>query len=243
MGAGSADFGVRGPNPEAERRSRRLHDAIQHSGKGRRQVAKEAGIHFKTLENYLSGTDIQTETVAALAAATGVDTAWLAFGFGLMIPGQKKSIQTGGGLAAYGETDLVRLPLFEAKAAAGDGVETFSERAAGHLAFSRGWLERWIGRREENLALMEAVGESMSPTINDGDTMMIDLSIKEARSDSIYIIATLSGLIVKRIQIGHTGGYHIISDNPQFKTETIKASDRHEMRVVAEVVWHGGFGR
>lgn len=200
-------------------------------------------------------------TLEQLAVATGVRIEWLILGTGPMHDGptgQEVVDFIGGGPNPYLKHTVVPvqpvpptpppanppgnfvvIPHLDVKAAAGNGLEVFSERDRMHFALSQEWIMRNLGRKPENLAIIEAVGHSMSPTIDDGDMMIIDTSVREARSEGVYVLSTDSGLLVKRIQIGFDGSFYVVSDNPSFPKETVRGADRSDIRVVAQVLWHG----
>ncbi len=77
----------------------------------------------------------------------------------------------------------------------------------------------------KNIEAINVTGESMEPTLNDGDIIFIDVSKNNYLKDGIYAIYTPDGLLVKRIQKRTDGKFNIISDNQVFSNQTISKKD------------------
>ncbi len=89
---------------------------------------------------------------------------------------------------------------------------------------------------KEKLKAIEAInvtGESMEPTLNDGDVIFVDISKNQYSKDGIYSIHTDDGLLVKRIQKRADGQFDIISDNHVFSNQTI---NKNNLTVYGKVV-------
>ncbi len=81
---------------------------------------------------------------------------------------------------------------------------------------------------KENIKNIEAInvtGESMEPTLNDGDIIFVDHTKKDCTRDGIYAIYTPDGLLVKRIQNRADGKYDVISDNEIYSNQVIHKND------------------
>lgn len=88
-------------------------------------------------------------------------------------------------------------------------------------------------------ALIKARGDSMEPTLHDGDLLLIDTRFDAIKDDSIYILQADSHLIVKRVQLSLDGSLDIISDNPRYDKQTISAEDAKEIKVIGRLRWYG----
>jgi phage repressor protein C with HTH and peptisase S24 domain len=79
----------------------------------------------------------------------------------------------------------------------------------------------------ENLKAMIARGDSMQPTINDGDLIWVDLSVKIPVTDGLYLFALKGEVFIKRLQLdnfNHSAA--IISDNPLYPPISINKPDK-----------------
>jgi phage repressor protein C with HTH and peptisase S24 domain len=89
------------------------------------------------------------------------------------------------------------------------------------------------------LALISAIGDSMSPTIRDGDLLLVDMRQRQVGDDAIYIIRRDSSLVAKRFQRLFDGTVSIKSDNPIYKEEVVPKDAASELNLIGRVVWIG----
>ena len=86
----------------------------------------------------------------------------------------------------------------------------------------------------KNVKMIKAMGDSMSPTINDGDWCFVDVSLNSAVSDGVYLIKIKSGIAIKRLQFGFTDNVVVKSDNPCYDPDNVNLTD---VNVVGKVVY------
>lgn len=133
---------------------------------------------------------------------------------------------------------VVIVPRLSLGASAGAGSLDDDERASGAMAFDPAWL-REMGVRPDALSIIRVDGESMAPTLNDGDEIMVDGADGAARlRDGIYVLRLDDVLMVKRVAMGpKRGRFSVRSDNPHFPTwDDI---DLGLVDIVGRVVWTG----
>lgn len=134
--------------------------------------------------------------------------------------------------------DFTLVPVYNVQASAGHGSHVESELKTGHLAFRRDWL-RDKGLKTKDLAIITAIGDSMEPTLSDGDIMLVDTSIDKIINDAIYIVQTDQHLIVKRIQQALDGSLIIISDNQRYERQKINPEQAKGVKIAGRVKWYG----
>lgn len=78
----------------------------------------------------------------------------------------------------------------------------------------------------------------MQGSIDNGDVLFVDSSVREYDGDGIYVISREDDLQVKRLQ-RMTDGLAIISDNPAFRDEKITPADAEHLVIWGRVmaVW------
>jgi phage repressor protein C with HTH and peptisase S24 domain len=81
--------------------------------------------------------------------------------------------------------------------------------------------------------MLRVQGDSMQPTINDGDWVWVDISNNFISSDGMYLIRMATGLAVKRLQSG-LSNIVIKSDNPTYYDIT---ADIGEINIIGKVVY------
>lgn len=133
---------------------------------------------------------------------------------------------------------LVAVPRLALGASAGAGSLQEDEPVIGTFSFDRRWV-RALGARPDMLSIIRVDGESMQPTLNDGDDIMVDRSDGAARlRDGIYVLRMDGVLMVKRVALapGH-GRFSVRSDNPLYPTwENI---DPGLVSIIGRVIWSG----
>ncbi|MCW2363749.1 MULTISPECIES: helix-turn-helix transcriptional regulator [Sphingobium] len=133
---------------------------------------------------------------------------------------------------------LIAVPRLALGASAGVGALVEDEAAAGALAFDMRWL-RALGGQPDQLSIIRVDGESMAPTLSDGDDIMVDRAdgIDRLR-DGIYVLRMDDVLMVKRVALTPRRGlFSIRSDNPLYPTwEDV---DPALVNIVGRVIWAG----
>lgn len=128
--------------------------------------------------------------------------------------------------------DIPRLPL---GASAGQGALPAEEIPSGRLRFSSRWLKAQ-GLDPVMLSVIEVEGDSMEPTLRDGDEILVDRTVRTARA-GIHVIRLDDVLLVKRLEPGPGGTFRVISDNAAYPRMERPATD---VEIVGRVVWKGG---
>ena len=85
------------------------------------------------------------------------------------------------------------------------------------------------------LKLVTGIGDSMYPTLNWGDTIMIDTTDTAlAKQDGIYWISYYGAAGLKRLRTVAKGRVLVISDNPAVSDQEIDAED---LRIEGRAIW------
>jgi hypothetical protein len=134
--------------------------------------------------------------------------------------------------AAAPWVDIPRLAL---GASAGPGALAHDGLAHDRLRFSQRWL-RTLGLDPAHLSVIEVAGDSMEPSLRDGDEILVDRSVGPWR-DGIHVVRIDDVLLVKRLEQGAADTIRVISDNPAY-ANTDRARD--DVVIVGRVVWKGG---
>lgn len=132
-------------------------------------------------------------------------------------------------------TNIISIPFYQVKAAAGEGVNVPEYEEKDVLHFDKRWLQAVVGHNPEHLSLIIAKGDSMLPDIQDGDLLMVDDSIKEVIPNKTFVIKQDDKYRVKKLKAELNGDIQIISNNPNYKTETMN----RETEIIGQVIWNG----
>src|SRR3546814_7500047 len=109
----------------------------------------------------------------------------------------------------------VVVPQLDVGASAGPGARPDRERPRAHIAFDAGWLRRLGAGDFRKLSTIRVEGDSMAPTLADGDEILVDRSDAGERvRDGIYVLRMDEALIVKRLSVNPAArSVSIRSDN------------------------------
>jgi phage repressor protein C with HTH and peptisase S24 domain len=131
------------------------------------------------------------------------------------------------------------VPRLAVDAAAGAGALDSDERQAGHIAFDPAWLRRVARGAPDQLSIIRVAGDSMTPTLADGDDILVDRGDNAARlRDGIYVLRIEGALVVKRLALNPAARtLSIRSDNPAYPGWP--DCDPAAVDVVGRVVWAG----
>jgi hypothetical protein len=133
---------------------------------------------------------------------------------------------------------MILVPKLAIGASAGAGASIDGEAIEGEVAFDPKWL-RDLGADPRALSIIRVEGDSMAPTLDDGDDILVDGGDAAARlRDGIYVLRMDDVLMVKRVaRAPGPGRISVISDNPHYRSwdDLPMAS----VQLVGRVVWTG----
>ena len=144
-----------------------------------------------------------------------------------------------GGLEAGPGRGLVPVPRLDVGASAGAGAFDGDERPRPHFAFDPAWLRRVARGPLDLLSVIRVTGDSMAPTLGDGDDILVDRGDGAERvRDGIYVLRIDEALVVKRVAVDPAARtLSIRSDNPAYPGWPDCAPGA--LDIVGRVVWTG----
>ena len=78
-------------------------------------------------------------------------------------------------------------------------------------------------------------GDSMYPTLKDGEEIVIDRSKKELREGKIFVLNHMGTMWVKRVRVNYDS-IELISDNNFYNPITITQDEAEQLNVIGQVV-------
>ena len=133
---------------------------------------------------------------------------------------------------------MILVPKLAIGASAGAGASVDGEAVEGEVAFDPKWL-RDLGADPRALSIIRVEGDSMAPTLDDGDDILVDGGDAAARlRDGIYVLRMDDVLMVKRVaRAPGPGRISVISDNPHYRSwDDLPMGS---VQLVGRVVWTG----
>ena len=212
---------------EAEVRAH-LREIVEAHG-GNAAFSRLSGIPLSSLNNYLGKTALKAGVLVRIADTAGMTLDQLFRREPTLLPASSETPE-----------GFVPVPYLDVRASAGAGRASLAaETVAGsHFLFSEAWL-RSLGVFGRNAELLQAEGDSMYPTIHDGDLMLVDRGYGDVVHGKIYALVVRGLVVVKRVNFLATGAMMLISDNDRYPTETIPRDEVGELNFQGRIAWYG----
>ncbi len=169
-----------------------------------------------------------------LAKTRGVPRSWslkIASIFGI----NPVWINTGSGpVYQAGREDTFFVPRVSARACAGGGSLDVQGNIVSEMPFASHWISR-VGR-PGSMVVMEVVGESMSPELEEGDFILVDQSQQQPAANQLFVVGLEDGLQVKRIQTA-PGLVILFSTNQKYPPLSLQGDETETLRIIGRVLW------
>lgn len=197
-----------------------------------KQFASELGVSAAYIYALESGekTAISDTLAALISTKYNLERHWLLTGEGEM---RRAGMMVCEDSAQY--NDFVYVPQVSGEISAGGGLVP-DNTVEMRIAFRKEWIERRGDPR--NMSLIRVSGDSMEPTLQSGDLVLIDHGRNFIDPQGgIYAISMDDTIMIKRLQLIYpTKTLKIISDNSRYAPlETV--SD--QVKVNGKVIWFG----
>jgi len=206
------------------------------------EVAEKLGISESTIDSWRARKRIPDKYIATLQVK-GINPDWLLTGEGEMYRTNnrlEKARELLNNIENNHKADVVNIPFYEdIYASAGAGAYNETITPTNNLTFSTSFLKNMLNILDyTGLHIITAVGDSMQPTIFDGDKLFV-LPLKDhnINDGGVYVISTLFGVLVKRVYIYPVEQKMILhSDNPEIKDEVLEGEVMDKVKFIGRVV-------
>jgi len=175
-----------------------------------------------TLLRYEKGERVpDAETIARICENHSIDYTWLITGKGSPTEAER----------------YVPIPQYDISASAGMGAYVDGEPEVEMVMADKHWLADHLKVNPEEVSLIFARGDSMEPTINNGDVLLVS-NKEQPIQEGIFVIRSDSLLQVKRIQRQTGRMLRITSDNPAYEPFTVNLADENlDFKIIGKVIW------
>jgi phage repressor protein C with HTH and peptisase S24 domain len=187
---------------------------MQHKGGlTQSELAKAAGIKPQAVQHICdqNKTAKGSTHTALFASILGVSALWLETGEGQPI---SESI------AQTSQHNCIEIDMLDVEASAGHGSYVQNEDKSKKILVEKQWFNSIVPKKAERIKAIKAVGDSMEPTIADGDALLVDTGVTHLAGDGIYVALIDEVLQVKRLQ--KADAIIVISDNKAYKDRKLK---------------------
>ena len=117
-----------------------------------------------------------------------------------------------------------------------DGEPVDYPAVLGHIDVAEGWARKHLGPKLDQIRAVPVAGDSMSPTINDGDLAFVDTTANRFEADGLYVLIWNGRLLIKRL-VANVAQNHleIRSDSPINPTQHIPANEIDGLHICGRV--------
>ena len=125
--------------------------------------------------------------------------------------------------------DRIRFERLDVIASLGNGyVNNETAEVVDYVHVDKAWAREKLGGNLSRIQVITARGDSMQGTIEDGDVLFVDTSVRWFEGEG------------KRLQASVGGGLLVISDNPRYRTETVEGDKLEKLTICGRVrgAWH-----
>lgn len=137
----------------------------------------------------------------------------------------------------YDNVKYLQFDLLNVHASCGPGiVASDHHEVVERLDVLESWALANIGGDLSRIKLITAKGTSMQGTVENGDVLFVDSTVRSYDGDGIYVIARGSDVQVKRLQKMHGDVLAIISDNRLFEPEKLTGEEISSLFICGRVL-------
>ena len=210
----------------------RLRARTQQLGLTPAQVAEMAGLNRSFIYDILRGRsgNPNLERLAKLAFVLKVERNWLLHGLG-EVEGESPIVQ---------DPDLafVAVPYVHVRPSMGGGQMVDVEPDYGRpYHFQKAWIRNTLRSDPTQLRIMHVEGDSMMPTLQDRDIVLVDTSRRSPTPPGIFVLHDGMGLVAKRLEHipnSDPPRVRIISDNTFYSPYEGLAD---EVNIIGRIRW------
>nr|DAM60727.1 MAG TPA: Repressor protein CI [Bacteriophage sp.] len=208
----------------------RINTALQTKGLSVNALARQVGVSYPAMRKITKGETLNPKFLFEIAEALNVSVEWLKTGEG-----------SSENLSDDPSGDHIRFERLDVIAALGDGyINNETAEVVDFVHVDKAWAREKLGGNLSRIQVITARGDSMQGTIEDGDVLFVDTSVRSFEGEGIYLLSFADGLKAKRLQASVSGGLLVISDNPLYRTETIEDDKLEKLTICGKVrgAWH-----
>ena len=200
-------------------------------GREGKWLAEKTGLSQSTISDIIKGRSPSVDRAIKVADALNADVAHV---FGDQAE-RRLSVQ----LDDYDQQrePTVYLPEIDIGYSMGGGLALIEHADAKLISFPRDGIRSLIKGTFSDVFVARGEGDSMMPTLLDGDIVVVDTSQKTMSSqDRLWCFSYGELGMIKRLRTQPNGGLLILSDNPAVQPFTAYDGEVH---IIGRVIWIG----
>lgn len=220
-----------------------LLDVVKSAVRGlgtQKDAALKTGIAYATLQRVLSGdSPLTAERLSKILDA--VEPEWrVAIQRQLDAGDANSSVASDLSCTSFAKPRFSYVPLHHVAVSAGAGINAVE---AGDTFESLGFPDMWLREKFgdiQGLRIVNIKGDSMTPTLRDGDMVMFDINRRDP-VDGVFVLRMNDQLMVKRIHFPSSRRLLVTSDNKDYERyDRLVDLERDDtLALLGRVVWAG----
>ena len=218
----------------------------------RKDLAEVLGVNTERITSIENG-KVQKLTAqeVEIIVGLGFNRQWVLTGEGDVYPDAQKikldelrkvirDQEAKGRVKANFDEETAAIPYYRnVTPSAGHGLEIYNEEPDGEI---KTLIEAYgiPEKQAKNIAIMYVSGYSMSPKLENGDGLLVNISNTSLSGECMYVVRWQESLLVKIIQ-RLKNGIRLISINPDFAPIDLVEDECEDLQIIGRVV--GTFAR
>lgn len=206
----------------------RLNEALRFRKKTLSDLSRATGVSPAGVKKWVDGGVSQPkfDDVMSICATLNISPSWLMKNIG-------EPSETSDELF-----DVIALDQVEIHGSCGLGTLNFEKSPAiKKIYVTDTWFRKnFAFYKPKNIKIITAQGDSMSPEIEDGDAVFIDISDKDSLRDGIYLLLVDNELFIKRVQKLINRKILLISTNKAYKDIELNLNSDLEIQVIGRII-------
>ena len=211
----------------------RLREARKAASMTQKTLGDAVGVSQAAIQKIETGRAAQTTKLLDIAKALRVRPEWLSSGTGAMRADGEDDKKP-----SHINHDVFRVDILDLAVSAGPGIvnQEFVEILHSVEYAPAEARHMFDGRKAENIRIINVRGDSMSGTIEPGDLLFVDISVKSFDGDGIYAFLYDETAHVKRLQ-KMKDKLLVISDNKSYAAwDPIEKDEMNRVFVFGKVI-------
>lgn len=214
--------------------SERLRARIRQLGMSVAEVARDAEVNRSFVYDILRGRSLtpSLDKLIRVSKVVLVSHEWLLTG--------KGDVKGDDPISEDYHNEFVAIQSVTARPSMGGGALIDAEPTRGrNYHFRRAWIRDTLNAAPSMLRIMAVEGDSMTPTLLNGDTVLVDMNQRSPKPPGVFVLHDGMGLVAKRLEyipMSDPARIRIMSDNNQYSPYECLAE---EINIVGRVRWCG----
>ena len=222
---------------EQKKLGERMKKVRKELGLIQKDFAAAVGITDAYISDIEKGKKYPSDPILQLIAVKHhINLTWLETGTGPMFvwqsPANKKERLSPKQLEAQSHDNYAYLPACRKQGEPDEVVDS--------LAFKKQWLTSELQLDPKDLYLLNVEDDSMTPSLNPGDLVLVNHQETEVARDGVYVVRLDGTLRIKRLQRLPGNQVMVSSQNQDYESFTVDLDQQAEsFTIIGRVVWAG----